>query len=90
MKDPICKHISGITEIVQPKELVCEECTKVGGEWLHLRTCQSCGATLCCDSSPAKHMTRHYIQTNHPVVISAEPGENWLWCYPDKAFVEYE
>ena len=25
----------------------------------------------------------------HPVIASAEPGERWLYCYPDDAFAEY-
>jgi len=87
--DQVCKHITEISEIKQPKELVCEVCVKMDGSWLHLRTCQTCGVTLCCDSSPSKHMTQHYHETSHPVVISAEPGENWLWCYKDESFAEY-
>ena len=27
--------------------------------------------------------------TGHPVIASAQPGERWLYCYPDDAFVEY-
>ena len=87
--DQVCKHITEISEIKQPKGLVCEVCVKTDGSWLHLRTCQTCGVTLCCDSSPSKHMTQHYHETSHPVVISAEPGENWLWCYKDESFAEY-
>ena len=87
--DEVCKHISEITELKTAVEYVCEECTKVGGRWVHLRTCQTCGVTLCCDTSPSKHMTQHFNETGHPVVISAEPGENWLWCYEDEAFVRY-
>ena len=89
MADQICKHISEITDIVTSKTNQCEECVKVNGSWVHLRTCQTCGVTLCCDSSPAKHMTQHFHQTGHPVVISSEPGEKWLWCYADESFVEY-
>jgi len=66
---------------------ICEECIKTDATWLHLRTCQICGVTLCCDSSPNKHMTQHYIKTGHPVIISAEPGEEWMFCYKDGAFV---
>lgn len=87
--EQVCKHISEITELKTPREHVCEECVKVDGRWLHLRTCQTCGVTLCCDSSPATHMTKHFNETGHPVVISAEPGENWLWCYEDEAMVRY-
>lgn len=86
----ICQHISEIQEIKMPAELVCEECMKTDGTWVHLRTCQTCGTTLCCDSSPSKHMTQHFHKAGHPVVISAEPGEKWLWCYKDESFVEYE
>jgi hypothetical protein len=34
-------------------------------------------------------MTAHYNQTGHPVISSAEEGENWLWCYEDNLLVEY-
>jgi hypothetical protein len=27
--------------------------------------------------------------SQHPVIASAEPGEKWLYCYPDDAFAEY-
>ncbi|MFD2871063.1 UBP-type zinc finger domain-containing protein [Mucilaginibacter ximonensis] len=85
-----CKHIDEITELKTAEAYVCEECIKHGGHWVHLRTCQTCGVTLCCDSSPHTHMTKHFHETDHPVVISAEPGEKWLWCYKDEAFVGYE
>jgi len=84
-----CQHIRDIKEVQIGQEGVCEECIKNGGDWVHLRTCQTCGETLCCDQSPNKHMTRHHHATGHPVVASAEPGDRWLWCYPDKLFVEY-
>jgi hypothetical protein len=35
-------------------------------------------------------MTKHFHETGHPVVISAQPGEKWLWCYEDELFVEYD
>lgn len=90
MAEQICNHLKKIGEIIPSKEYVCEECVKAGGRWVHLRTCQTCGATLCCDSSPSKHMTKHFHRTGHPVASSAEPGEKWLWCYADEVFVEYD
>jgi uncharacterized UBP type Zn finger protein len=87
--EPTCPHLKSITEIIQSKDYVCEECIKTGSDWMHLRTCQTCGVTLCCDSSPNKHATQHYHATQHPVVISAEPEERWLWCYKDETFAEY-
>ena len=85
-----CQHIEKLTELKTAKAYVCEECIKHGGQWMHLRTCQTCGVTLCCDSSPNTHMTKHFEATGHPVVISAEPGEKWIWCYEDEVFVDYE
>jgi len=84
-----CEHLEAIQEIKQSKEHVCEECVKIGGTWVHLRTCQTCGVTLCCDSSPNRHMTKHAHASSHPVVASAEPGERWLFCYPDDQFAQY-
>ncbi|MBD0332286.1 MAG: UBP-type zinc finger domain-containing protein [Chitinophagaceae bacterium] len=85
----ICDHIKNITELKKNTDHVCEECIKTNSDWVHLRICQTCGVTLCCDDSPNKHMTKHYHKTNHPVVISAEPGEQWIWCYKDEVFAEY-
>ena len=87
--EDICSHMQSITALKQAKEYVCEECLKIGSDWVHLRTCQTCGVTLCCDQSPHQHMTGHYHHTGHPVIISSEPGESWMWCYPDKLFAEY-
>ncbi len=89
MPDETCKHIAAIDEPVGPKRRECEECVKTGSSWVHLRTCQACGATHCCDASPGKHATKHAKATGHPVIASAEPGERWLFCYPDDAFAEY-
>ena len=87
--DDLCAHLSAIKTVIHAKKHECEECVKIHARWLHLRTCQTCGVTLCCDSSPAKHASAHYRATQHPVVISAEPGERWLWCFKDEAFGEY-
>lgn len=84
-----CVHIEEIEEVKQARDYVCEECVKIGGNWVHLRTCQICGATLCCDSSPNRHATRHAEASGHPVVASAEPGERWFYCYVDKVVSKY-
>ena len=89
MSEGICAHITAIKKVRGPKKRVCEECVKTGDRWMHLRTCQECGATLCCDSSPNQHASHHARASGHPVIASAEPGERWLFCYPDEAFVEY-
>jgi hypothetical protein len=52
--------------------------------WVHLRMCQSCGHIGCCDQSQGKHATAHHEQSGHPIARSAEPGEDWSWCYVDE------
>ena len=89
MPDKTCSHIDAVDSIKPAKRYECEECVKTGSGWVHLRTCQSCGVTLCCDNSPNRHATQHARGSSHPVIASAEPGERWLYCYPDDAFAEY-
>ena len=52
--------------------------------WVHLRLCLGCGHVGCCDSSPMKHASKHYDETEHPVMRSFEPGETWRWCFVDE------
>src|SRR5881409_3781056 len=47
-----CAHVTAITAIKHPRRAECDECVKIGASWVHLRTCQECGTTLCCDNSP--------------------------------------
>lgn len=84
-----CDHLNAIAKVTIGDGGVCEECIKTNSNWVHLRTCQTCGVTLCCDDSPNQHMSKHNAATGHPVIASAQPGERWLWCYPDKQFMEY-
>lgn len=89
MAEGVCSHIDSVAEVKGPERRECEDCVKIGVRWVHLRTCQECGGTRCCDSSPNRHASRHARETGHPVIASAEPGERWLFCYPDNAFAEY-
>jgi len=89
MNEVMCGHIEDVREVKHPLARECEECVKIRSRWVHLRTCQTCGVTLCCDSSPNRHATKHARATTHPVVASAEPGERWLYCYPDDAIAQY-
>jgi uncharacterized UBP type Zn finger protein len=89
MTDSSCPHIAAVKKVTPPKKRECETCVKIGSQWVHLRTCQTCGATLCCDSSPNQHASKHARSAHHPVIASAEPGERWLYCYADEAFAEY-
>jgi hypothetical protein len=89
MSESPCAHLTAITDVKRPRRPLCEECIKTGDSWVHLRTCQQCGVTLCCDSSPNRHASKHAHASKHPVIASAEPGERWLYCYPDDQTVEY-
>jgi len=87
-----CDHLAKLdpANLKLAKAYECEECVKTGDRWVHLRTCQECGVTLCCDSSPNKHASKH--ASSHPahsVAISAEPGEKWAWCYEDEELLRY-
>lgn len=79
-----CQHLAD-TDGWDPEPLsdFCEECDDAGLVPVHLRLCMQCGFVGCCDSSPGKHMTRHFHETGHPVLRSFEPGEAWRWCSVD-------
>ena len=89
MSNVPCEHITAITDVKLAAKRQCDECVKTGSRWLHLRTCQECGTTCCCDDSPNKHASKHAHESGHPVIASAEPGERWLYCFPDDYFAEY-
>ncbi len=86
---PTCEHLGAVTAVKAPQARECDECVKIGSQWVHLRTCQTCGVTRCCDSSPNRHATKHADSSGHPVIASAEEGERWLYCYVDEAFARY-
>ena len=47
-----------------------------------------CAECLASGSSPNRHASRHASASGHAVARSAEPGEDWSWCYVDEvAFV---
>ncbi len=87
MSQTHCRHLKEIRPVSARTE-GCEECLATGDTWLHLRMCLTCGHVGCCDSSPNRHATGHYHATSHPIMKSAEPGENWGWCYVDE--VEFD
>jgi len=89
MVDRGCSHLTSISNVRTAQRRECEECVKIGARWVHLRACQECGGTRCCDSSPNQHASKHAQSSGHPVIASAEPGERWLYCYPDEQFAEY-
>jgi hypothetical protein len=81
MKIP-CSHLDEIRDVV-PSALGCEECLKIGSEWVHLRLCRLCGHVGCCDDSPHRHARKHFHTTKHPIIEGYDPPEGWGYCYID-------
>ncbi len=79
-----CTHLDQIRQVTPGTPDGCEECLKMGADWVHLRLCLECGHVGCCDSSKNKHATQHFHKTKHPIMRSFEPGEKWGWCYVDQ------
>jgi hypothetical protein len=82
-----CHHLDSV-RTSQRNTTGCEECMKTGDTWVHLRLCRYCGHVGCCDDSMNRHATKHFRSTGHPIVTSAEPGEDWSWCYVDQVLVD--
>ncbi len=83
MDEKPCEHMKQAKDL-HPSKRVCEECVKMGSQWVHLRICLTCGNVGCCDSSINKHATKHFHSTKDAVMRSIEPGEEWGWCYVDE------
>jgi uncharacterized UBP type Zn finger protein len=80
------KHLNQIKDVKRSSE-GCEDCLKTGDTWVHLRMCMTCGYVGCCDSSVNQHARKHFHNTEHPIIKSAEPGEEWMYCWVDEQFI---
>jgi Zn-finger in ubiquitin-hydrolases and other protein len=80
--DETCGHLDQVADVA-PRSEGCEDCLPIGGRWVHLRMCMTCGHVGCCDSSPNRHATAHFQTEHHPIIQSYEPGEDWWFCYVD-------
>lgn len=81
-KHPACPDLENARSDTEPNTPgECEDCVREGSRWVHLRLCLECGHVGCCDSSPRRHATAHFHESDHPVIRSAEPGETWRWCF---------
>lgn len=76
-----CEHLAAAPVIETQTDGTCPACVADGLRWVALRQCSACGHVACCDSSPGRHATAHFHESTHPVMQSAEPGEDWRWCY---------
>jgi len=80
-----CTHLAEAGTVEPQSTEGCQDCLEAGHrDWVHLRLCLTCGRVGCCDSSPAKHASAHFRATDHPVIRSFQPGENWRWCFVDE------
>lgn len=86
--DKTCSHLDQIKEVEPKTPNGCEECLALGDHWVELRLCLTCGHVGCCDSSTNKHATKHFHDTNHPIIKSFEKGQDWKYCYIDELVVE--
>jgi len=82
-----CTHLDRVRDVTPSVVGACEDCLVEGTRWVHLRMCLTCGHMGCCDNSPRRHARAHWHGAQHPLVRSAEPGENWAWCYADELFL---
>ncbi|MCU1402229.1 MAG: hypothetical protein JWM70_553 [Microbacteriaceae bacterium] len=81
------RHLIYIKDVTPRTPGACEDCVAAGSTWVHLRLCLTCGHVGCCDQSPMRHARGHARHDGHPIMQSAQPGENWRWCYIDESFV---
>jgi hypothetical protein len=85
MSSPVCAHLDQIVVMTLPDTIAgCEDCLAGGSSWVHLRMCMTCGRIGCCDTSPNQHARRHASEAGHAIARSAEPGEDWSWCFVDE------
>jgi len=77
-----CDHFTTEVQVDPPIE-VCPSCIEIGATWVHLRQCLACGRTNCCNQSANRHASAHFRATGHPMIRSAQPDEDWRWCYLD-------
>jgi uncharacterized UBP type Zn finger protein len=84
-----CTHLDTVDE-VSPTSEGCEDCIPLGDRWVHLRVCMACGHVGCCDSSKNRHATAHFRGSDHPLIQSYEPGEDWWWCFVDELAFEVD
>ena len=82
---PNCTHLDQVQLTDLPAAVDgCEDCLAAGTQWVHLRICLQCGHVGCCDSSPQRHASAHARESEHAIIRSLEPGEDWSWCFVDE------
>jgi CPA1 family monovalent cation:H+ antiporter len=86
--DETCGHLETVADVVPSTTEGCEDCLREGSGWVHLRECLGCGHVGCCDNSARRHATAHWHATQHPIMRSFEPDEDWGWCFADEVLLQ--
>jgi len=81
----LCEHFAHEKQNIEQKTKECEECEEEHLPWVAIRMCLTCGHVGCCDSSVGRHATKHFEETDHPVMV-AVPEKLWKWCYVHKEY----
>ena len=82
----ICTHLDTVTVTQLPESVDgCEDCLATGGLWLHLRICLAVRPRrLLRRLAEPPRDARTTAATDHPLIRSLEPGEDWSWCFVDE------
>ena len=83
-----CSHLDQVRDVQPGTPNGCQECLASGDRWVQLRECLTCGHVGCCDSSKNRHATAHFRASQHPLMRSFQPHENWGWCYVDEMMLQ--
>jgi hypothetical protein len=80
-----CRHLDQI-ELTELAESIaaCEEWLETRSRWVHLPMRMTGRRIGYCEGSRNKNATAHFREVGHPIMRSAEPGEDWSSCYVDQ------
>ena len=83
-----CTH-TGTIDDVTPSAEGCEECLRIGGEWVHLRLCREVRPRrLLRPVAVPPRACWDFHGTGHPIIEGYDPPEGWGWCYVDDVEIE--
>ena len=81
-----CTHLDSVKIIELPEAVEgCEDCLATGGKWMppaHLP--RSAATWAAATTRPTATLPRTPTESEHPVMRSLEPGEDWCWCFVDQ------